>query len=146
MKKQALPIVLILIVMFIVSCTTLTGTLQKQNENLSRALTRITPTNDPVHGTALVLLPSDVEILKHYFYYGFFLQPSDLELQKNWISYETGNKVASERIMRDYKNSGSQKLLNHHVTIAKKQSPIRGGCDTTYSPLFPLPKWVYNSV
>jgi hypothetical protein len=40
--------------------------LTRQNEINSNALNKITPTNNPVHGTALILLPSDVEIHKNY--------------------------------------------------------------------------------
>jgi hypothetical protein len=69
MKKGALTIVLITIVIFLVGCA---NSLQKQTENLSRALDGITPTDDPVHGTALVLLPSDVEIQKNYIDYREF--------------------------------------------------------------------------
>jgi hypothetical protein len=40
--------------------------LQKQTENLAHILDKITPTDNPVHGSALVLIPSDVEIHKNY--------------------------------------------------------------------------------
>lgn len=69
MKISVLSIVLISIVMFLGGCT---NPLQKQTENLSRALDEITPTNDSVHGSALVLLPSDVEIQKNYINYSEF--------------------------------------------------------------------------
>jgi hypothetical protein len=40
--------------------------LQKQGEIMAHVLNKITPTNNPVHGKALVLIPSDVEIQKNY--------------------------------------------------------------------------------
>jgi hypothetical protein len=40
--------------------------LQKQSEIHAHILNKITPTDKPVHGTALVLIPSDVEIHKNY--------------------------------------------------------------------------------
>jgi len=40
--------------------------LQKQSEILSHILNKITPTDKPVHGIALVLIPSDVEIHKNF--------------------------------------------------------------------------------
>jgi hypothetical protein len=76
MKKQALPIVVILIVMFIVGCATYkvgdktfhssSEALKEQADILSGALDRITSTEDPVHGMVLVLLPADMEIRKNY--------------------------------------------------------------------------------
>jgi len=78
MKKKALPIVFILVVMFSVGCATATYTvggkkfhssseaLDEQAKINSNNLAKITPTNAPVHGTLLVLLPSDVEIQKNY--------------------------------------------------------------------------------
>jgi hypothetical protein len=76
MKKQALPIVLILIVMFIVGCATYkmgdktfhssSEALKEEADILSGALDSVTSTEDPVHGIALVLLPSDMEIRKNY--------------------------------------------------------------------------------
>ncbi len=44
--------------------------LQKQTENLAHILNEITPTDNPVHGTVLVIFPSDVEIQKNYIRYG----------------------------------------------------------------------------
>jgi hypothetical protein len=44
--------------------------LQRQNEKLSHSLDGITPTDNPVHGSALVLIPSDVEIHKNYILFG----------------------------------------------------------------------------
>jgi hypothetical protein len=76
MKKQALPIVLILIVMFIVGCATYkvgdktfhssSEALKEQADILSGALDKITSTEDPAHGIVLVLLPADMEIRKNY--------------------------------------------------------------------------------
>jgi hypothetical protein len=120
MKKQGLPIVLILIIMFTVGCLrSLAATGQRQNENLSRALGRIKSTNDPVHGTALILLPSDAEILKHYLYYSLYLQPSDAEIQKSCISYETRDSSQVERVIKIGPKGFDQKNLNHHITVAK---------------------------
>lgn len=49
-----------------VSFSSSSEALTRQNEIHSNALNKITPTNNPVHGTALILLPSDVEIHKNY--------------------------------------------------------------------------------
>jgi hypothetical protein len=78
MKQRALLIVLILIAIFTVGCVTTnykmgdktfhssSEALTEQNKSLSNELAGITPTNAPIHGTILVLLPSDVEIRKNY--------------------------------------------------------------------------------
>lgn len=44
--------------------------LQKQGENLERTLREITPLEKSVHGTVLVLIPSDVEIQKNHIRWG----------------------------------------------------------------------------
>jgi hypothetical protein len=44
--------------------------LQKQSEILSNSLDKVAPTENSVHGTALVLIPSDVEIQKNYIILG----------------------------------------------------------------------------
>jgi hypothetical protein len=115
MKKNALNIVLVSIVMFNVGCITYTSYIQKQTKNLSRALARISPSKDPVHGTALILLPSDVEILKHYLDFSAFLQLSDVEIQRNCINYVPDKNLmsASRASQKDAHNS------NFSITIAK---------------------------
>jgi hypothetical protein len=40
--------------------------LQRQTEKLSQILSEIAPTDHPVHGSALILIPSDAEIQKNY--------------------------------------------------------------------------------
>lgn len=115
MKKQALPVVLILIVMFIVGCTTLTGNLQKQSENLSHALARISPSTDRAHENVLVLLPSDVEILKHYLQFAVSLQLSDVEIQKNCISYLYDKKLLRD----DWHIHNDTDYSNFSITVAK---------------------------
>ena len=55
--------------------------LQRQTDLLSRALDGITPSDKPVHGTALVLIPSDVEIQKHY------LSHLDTTSHRNQVDY-----------------------------------------------------------
>lgn len=77
MKKSALTIVLISIVMFTTGCAhykvgdktyhSRSEALKETTKILSYALDGITPTDTPVHGTILVLLPSDDEIHKRYY-------------------------------------------------------------------------------
>lgn len=40
--------------------------IQRQSEIISSALKEITPSDTPVHGTVLIIFPSDVEIQKNY--------------------------------------------------------------------------------
>ncbi len=81
MKKEALLIVLILLVMFTAGCATATykvgdkkfhtseEALNEQAKQLSNSLAKVTPTNDPVHGTLMMVLPSDAEIQKSHIRY-----------------------------------------------------------------------------
>jgi len=76
MKKQGLTVILISILTFAVGCSSYkvgdktfhssSEALKEQTQILSHELAEITPTDTPVHGTALVLLPSDMEIRKNY--------------------------------------------------------------------------------
>jgi hypothetical protein len=93
-RKRTLAFLFTTIIMFLGGCTT---TLQKQSENLSRALDGITPADDPVHGTALVLLPSDAEI------------------QKNHLNYD-------EFGLRNFPRSGiSDKMVKYMITMIKNR-------------------------
>jgi hypothetical protein len=57
--------------------------LQKQSEIFSHSLDKVTPTDNPVHGNALVLIPSDVEIHKNYIRLGY----NASRLEKEQIDY-----------------------------------------------------------
>jgi len=93
MKTRVLPILHILTVMFIVGCATTTYTvgdkkfhsseeaLNEQAKNNAKALDRITPTYDPIHGTLLILLPSDAEIQRNYIRYAG--DPSKVSEEQN---------------------------------------------------------------
>ena len=99
MKKQVLPIVFILVVMFTVGCATYkvgdktfhssSEGLQEQTKILSRELAGITPIDTPVHGTALVLLPSNMEIRKNYISFG--LNEDHSEEQIKYVITTTKN-------------------------------------------------------
>ncbi len=58
--------------------------LQWQTENLSSVLNKIMPGGNPVHGTALVIFPSDVEIHNNYINYG----NNSFRLGKEQIDFE----------------------------------------------------------
>ena len=57
--------------------------LQKQSEIFSHSLDKVTPTDKFVHGNALVLIPSDVEIHKNYIRLGY----NASRLEKEQIDY-----------------------------------------------------------
>jgi hypothetical protein len=80
MRKKIVPVIFLFIYTVIVGCATYnvgdesfsssTAALQRHNEILSNVLAGIQPTDHPVHGKALFLLPSDNEIQKNYIPWG----------------------------------------------------------------------------
>ena len=134
MKKNALIVLLISIIMLDAGCFTFLSTFKKrQTKNLSRALASISPSDKPVHGTALVLLPSDVEILKHYLDFTMFLQVSDVEIQKNCISYVPDPQLWEMRIPHSQKARTRPRLRQVHSRFlgaracrSTEQSLLRG--------------------
>lgn len=70
--------------------------LQKQTEILAHALAEITPTDNPVHGTVLVIFPSDVEIQKNYIR---FVNPS--RIQQEPIDFIITSVKTNSQFMAD---------------------------------------------
>lgn len=66
MKKLALAISLFLVLLILVGCASHSEVLQKQTETFSNIIKEIKPNQNPVGGTALIIIPSDVEIQKNY--------------------------------------------------------------------------------
>jgi hypothetical protein len=81
MKKLALPISLVLVLLILVGCVSHSGVLQKQTETFSNVIKEIKPNQNPVGGVALIIIPSDVEIQKNYYNYTY------LQLGKDFLDY-----------------------------------------------------------
>jgi len=154
MKKNALIVLLISIIMLDAGCFTFLSTFKKrQTKNLSRALASISPSDKPVHGTALVLLPSDVEILKHYLDFTMFLQVSDVEIQKNCISYVPDPQLwemsRGYKIGRNYDNFSIMIAKNNlqFAADAIRKIGIFDSVSVTYQngnpALFPIGEYDY---
>lgn len=95
MEKIIFPVLYVIVAISLLGCSarykmgdetfgSSSEALQKQNEILSHSLDEIEPTDKPVHGTALVLIPSDAEIQKNYINFGNMAYRMNEE-QLDWL-------------------------------------------------------------